>query len=94
MTARLFERMMIVFFNTTEHGEASLSTMVMADMRQVVYPAAQLVPSTGVMPLFATRAELISYQAALQEEHDMLDALASDAPNIAKVLYVRRNKHG
>lgn len=86
-TALLFERMMIVFFNIREHGEASLSTMVVADMRQVVYPAAQLVPSTGVMPLFATRAMLISYQAALQAERDMLDALACEALETAKVLY-------
>ncbi|RFU72873.1 coiled-coil domain-containing mtmr15 [Trichoderma arundinaceum] len=77
ITFRLFERVHLVFYRSTEWTEKSLTTIILAKIARRNFPE-YLVCRTST--IFASRSHLLEYEAAIHMEAEVDHVLESNGP--------------
>ncbi|KAK4212978.1 VRR-NUC domain-containing protein [Rhypophila decipiens] len=74
---KLFERVHLVFYRSTEWTEKSLTTIILARMSKRNFPEYLVCRSSNI---FATRKDLIEFENAMRREYDVDQVLQFNGP--------------
>lgn len=74
---KLFERVHLVFYRSTEWTEKSLTTIILAKMSKRNFPEYLVCRSSNI---FATRRHLVEFENAMRREHDVDRVLEFNGP--------------
>ncbi|KAL7805177.1 VRR-NUC domain-containing protein [Trichoderma aethiopicum] len=76
-TFKLFERVHLVFYRSTEWTEKSLTTIILAKIARRTFPEYLVCRSSTI---FASRSHLLEFEAAIQMEAEVDSVLESNGP--------------
>ncbi|KAL2153881.1 hypothetical protein VTH82DRAFT_2557 [Thermothelomyces myriococcoides] len=74
---RLFERVHLVFYRSTEWTEKSLTTIILAKMARRNYPEYIVCRSANIFP---SRQHLVEFELSMRKEHEVDQILESNGP--------------
>ncbi|KAH6606488.1 hypothetical protein Trco_005641 [Trichoderma cornu-damae] len=77
VTFKLFERVHLVFYRSTEWTEKSLTTIILAKIARRNFPGYVVCRSSTI---FASRSHLLEYEAAIRLEAEVDNVLESNGP--------------
>lgn len=87
VSLKLFERVHLVFYRSTEWTEKSLTTIILAKLSKRNYPGYIVSRSSGIFP---SRSALLEFEAALRLQYDLDNVLEfSNIPILEKLQRIK-----